>query len=95
MMHMRLEKRLRALERRIIVQPVPPFVVWCEAEDGGTELCWINWFDNGVGKSWSRGDGLDLSDELKAQMRQYYPSFSPNVEGLKSAAAPQCRPGAR
>ena len=68
MKRMSLEKRLRTLERRIIVQPVPPFVVWCEAEDGGTELCWIGWFDNGVGRSWCRGDGVDMPEMLKAQL---------------------------
>ena len=57
---------------------------------GSAELCCIGWFDNGVPKSWGRSDGLDLPDELKAQMRQYSPSLSPNIEGLKSAAAPQC-----
>ena len=68
MMRMSLEKRLRALERRIIVEPVPPFVVWCETEDSGTELCWIVWFDNGVSKSWSRKDGAGLPDELRMQL---------------------------
>ena len=85
-MRMRFEKRLTALERRITVKPLPPFVVSCEAEDGSTELCWIAWFDNVAPKSWNRDDGADLPDELMAQMRQYYPSLFPNAEGLPNSA---------
>ena len=79
-MRMQLERRLTALERRIIVKPLPPFVVSCETDDGSTELCWIGWFDNGVPKSWNCNDGLDLPDELKAQLLQHHPSLSPNAE---------------
>ena len=67
-MRLHLEKRLRALERKTIIEPLPPFVVSCQTADGSVELCWIGWFDNGVPKSWGRNDGLDLPDELKAQM---------------------------
>ena len=70
-----IEKRLRALERRITVKPLPPFVVSCEADDGSTELCWIGWFENGVPRSWSRDDGVDLPDELKAQLGPDYAEF--------------------
>src|SRR5207302_968413 len=65
MMRMQLEKRLRALERRITVKPLPPFVVSCQADDGSTELCWIGWFDKGAPQSWCRNDGEDLPEALK------------------------------
>jgi hypothetical protein len=70
-MRTHLEKRLTALERKIIIEPLPPFVVSCQADDGSVEYCWIGWFDNGVSKSWNCNDGVDLPDALKAQMQQY------------------------
>ena len=69
-----MDKRLRALERKISINPLPPFVVCGENESGAAELLLINWWENGVSKSW-QPDGEDLPAALQAQMRQYCPEL--------------------